>query len=137
MAALSFGSYSEAREHLKDVLDAAADGRPVIVRRDRTAAAVVDAGRLREILVRLCRGAEVVGEADGWSVFIHGVPVAADGATLDDAVDQMVDALREYAEDWDDHLRHAPNHRDNWPLVQLVGLSDDAQLRQWLVGEAA
>ena len=25
----------------------------------------------------------------------------------------MVDALREYAEDWQDHLLGAPDHRDN------------------------
>jgi hypothetical protein len=48
----------------------------------------------------------------------------------------MVDALREYAEDWQDHLLDAPNHRENWGLVQLISLSDDDQLREWLVGEA-
>jgi hypothetical protein len=26
------------------------------------------------------------------------------------------------------------NHRDNWGLVQLIALSDDDQLRDWLVG---
>jgi hypothetical protein len=31
---------------------------------------------------------------------------------------------------------NAPNHRDNWGLVQLIGLSDDEQLREWLAGPA-
>jgi hypothetical protein len=47
----------------------------------------------------------------------------------------MVEALRESAADWEDPLLDAPNHRDNWALVQLVTLSDDDDLRSWLVGE--
>lgn len=127
-----YGSYSEARAHLKDLLDAAERGVPATVRREGTVAAVVDAGRLRAGLARLCAPAAVVGEAGGWSVFIPGVPVAADGATLDEALDEMVDALREYAVDWQDRLREAGNHRDNWALVQLIALSSDEQLRDWL-----
>lgn len=44
----------------------------------------------------------------------------------------MVSALREYAEDWQDHLLDTPNHRKNRGLVRLIGLSDDDQLRAWL-----
>jgi hypothetical protein len=44
--------------------------------------------------------------------------------------------LREYAHDWQDHLLNAANHRENWGLVQLISLSDDEQLREWLVGSA-
>ena len=46
----------------------------------------------------------------------------------------MIDALREYAEDWQERLLDAPNHRNNWGLVQLICLSTDDQLREWLVG---
>ena len=134
MTALTFDSYSEARGHFKDVLDAAEGGRPVLIRRDSVQAAVVDAERLRYALARLCRRAEVVSEAGGWSVFVPGLPVAADGASFDEALDEMVDALRDYAEDWSDRLRDAPNHRDNWGLIQLVALSDDNQLKEWIAG---
>jgi len=48
--------------------------------------------------------AQVLPEAGGWSVFILGLPIAADGATFDEAINEMVDALREYAADWQDHL---------------------------------
>jgi hypothetical protein len=48
----------------------------------------------------------------------------------------MVAALREYAEDWPEHLLEAPNHKENWGLVQMISLSTDEQLRAWLVGEA-
>lgn len=40
-------------------------------------------------------------------------------------------SLREYAEDWEDHLKDAPNHADAWALVQLVKLSTDDELRDW------
>ncbi|MGH9113779.1 MAG: prevent-host-death protein [Acidimicrobiales bacterium] len=130
-----FESYSQARAHLKALLDAAAEGRSALIRRATTTAAVVDASRLRAALAAVAPRAEVVAEAGGWSVFVPGVPVAADGPTFDEAVDEMIDALRDYAEDWESRLRSAPNHQQNWPLVQLIALSDDHGLRTWLVGE--
>jgi predicted RNase H-like HicB family nuclease len=78
--------------------------------------------------------AQVVHEAGGWSAFIPGLPIAADGATSEEAIDELVDAIREYAEDWHDRLRHAPNHQENREIAQLVGLSDD-ELRAWLRGQ--
>ncbi|MDQ3601345.1 MAG: prevent-host-death protein [Actinomycetota bacterium] len=135
MATAHYDSYTEARTHLRDLLDAARRGRPATIRRDASRAAVVDADRLRHFLaMRSPARAQVVPEADGWSVFIPGLPVAADGPTFDEAITEAVDALREYATDWQDHLLDVPNHRDNWGLVQLISLSDDDQLRNWLVG---
>lgn len=129
-----YESVSEARKHLKNVFDAAGQGRVSTVRRDDGQVAVVDVGRLRHFLMSVVPSrAEVVAEAGGWSVFIPGLPVAADAESFDEAVADMVEALREYAEDWQDHLRDAPNHRDNWGLVQLIELSSDSDLRAWLV----
>lgn len=137
MPALTFHSYSEARGRLKDVLDAAAVGVPVLVRREGTEAAVVDARRLRYALARLCPRPEAVAEDGGWSLFISGLPLAADGATFQDAAEEMVDVLREYADDWQDHLKDAVNHRESWGLVQLIELSDDDQLKEWITGPSA
>ena len=137
MTGLAFESYSEGRAHFKELLDAAESGRPALVRRDGSPSAVVDAERLRTVLAdSLAVHPSVVAEAGGWSVFLPGVPVAADGPSFDEALEEMVDALREYAEDWQDHLLNAPNHRDNWALVQLISLSADDQLKKWLVGAA-
>ncbi len=83
---------------------------------------------------RRLRRPEAVAEAQGWSVFLPGAPVAADGADLDAAVDEFVAALREYAEDWQARLRFAPNHRHQWPLVQFVALTSDADLSEWVRG---
>jgi hypothetical protein len=135
MTAVHFESYTDARTHLKNLLDAAARGRVATVRRDANTTLLVDVDRLRDFLASAVPShAQVVPEADGWSVFIPGLPVAADGASFDEAVNEMVDALREYAEDWQERLLDAPNHRDNWGLVNLIIFSDDDQLRDWLVG---
>ncbi|WP_190818684.1 prevent-host-death protein [Saccharopolyspora pogona] len=137
MSAVHYDSYTEARAHLKDLLDAAEKGRVATVRRESARTAVVDVERLRHFLASLVPSrAQVVPEADGWSVFIPGLPVAADGATFDEAIAEMIEALREYADDWQERLLDAPNHRENWGLVQLISLSDDDQLTDWLVGAA-
>lgn len=136
MAAVHFESYTDARTHLKNLLDAAAQGRVATVRRDANTTLLIDVDRFRDFLVSVVpSNAQVVPEGGGWSVFIPGLPVAADGASFDEAVNEMVDALREYAEDWQERLLNTPNHRDNWGLVNLIIFSDDAQLRNWLVGD--
>lgn len=136
MSAVHYESYTDARAHLKDLLDAAERGEVATVRRDSARAAVVDVGRLLPFLISVVPSrASAVAEDDGWSVFIPGVPVAADGATFDEAITEMIDALREYADDWQDRLLDTPNHREHWGLVQLIALSDEDQLREWLVGQ--
>jgi predicted RNase H-like HicB family nuclease len=137
MTILHFDKVSEARDNFKGLLDAAGSGGLATVRRDHQTAAIVDADRLRYFLARLAPHAEVASEAGSWWVFIPGVPVSADGATLDEAIDEMIDALHDYAEDWHDHLSASPNHENNWGLIQVIGLSTDAQLREWLRGADA
>ena len=128
-----YGTVTEARAHFSALIDAAEAGVPATVRRDRRRAAVVDADRLRHLLVSMHPArAEVVAEAGGWSVLLPGLPIAAEGETFEEALDEMVSALREYAEDWADHLRHAPNHEQNWSLVQIIDLSSDEELHDWL-----
>jgi hypothetical protein len=62
----------------------------------------------------------VVAENEGWSVFVPGAPVAADGVTFAEAWDEFVVALREYAQDWTTHLHAAPNHRRHADLLRLA-----------------
>jgi predicted RNase H-like HicB family nuclease len=128
-----YDTVTEARAHFSTLIDAAEAGVPATVRRDRRRAAVVDADRLQHFLVDVYPArAEVVAEGGGWSVLLPGLPIAADGETFDEALDEMVSALREYAEDWANHLRHASNHEHNWGLVQIIDLSSDEQLKDWL-----
>jgi len=109
MSRTRYDSYTDARAHFKDLLDAAERGRVATVRREAGRTAVVDVERLRAVLAALIVSrAQVVAEAGGWSVIVPGLPVAADGATFDEAIIEMIDALREYAEDWQECLLEAP-----------------------------
>ncbi|WP_419864318.1 type II toxin-antitoxin system prevent-host-death family antitoxin [Candidatus Poriferisodalis sp.] len=133
---MAFLSYTDTRNRLKEVLDTADRGVPVGVERHGRRAVVMDMALLYELLAaspRL-RRPEAIAEGDGWSVFLPGTPVAADGADLDEATEEFVVALREYAEDWVERLRLAPNHAQHWPLVHFVSLSSDADLTGWVRG---
>lgn len=134
MSLTEYTRVADARADLKRVLDAAAEGSPVAVRRDHERFAVVDAERLRYFLASIGPRARVVEEDGWWSLFFPSLPIAAEGGSLEEVFDDGVRVLREYAEDWVDHLHTAPNHTNNWGLVQLVALSTDEQLRTWLSG---
>lgn len=75
-------------------------------------------------------------DGDGWTIALPGTPIAADGATLEAAVEEMVDALRDYAKAWRDRLRHAPNHAGHEDLVRFVETAADPALRTWLARAA-
>ena len=132
-----FTSYSEAQAHFKDLLDTALQGRRATVRFNADRAAVVDAERLRASLMVLHPSrAHLVAEAGGRFTFIPGVPIAAGGPAFAEASSRwwtpcanMPLTGRITSE--------APNHRDNWAMVQLITLSDDDQLRHWPVGTQA
>lgn len=133
-ASSHYGSFTAARNNLRSVLDDAHAGRVTTVQRDSERFAVVDAGQLVTTLMRLRpAGATVLAEGGGWSAFLPGLPVHGDGATFDDAIEDFLDALREYADDWNARLLNAPNHREHWPVVELVQLASDDQLRGWLL----
>ncbi len=135
MGVLTFGTYSAARSHLKDVFDAAESGRTAVLRRDNVDSVVVNGTQLRQFLALATSGrVQVVPESDGWSLMLPGTAIAAHADSLDGAVIELIEALREYADDWLDRLLDVPNHRGNWGLVQLIVLSDDDQLKAWITG---
>lgn len=97
---------------------------------------VMDGGDLRESLAGSIRaGTEVAVEQGVWVGALPGLPIAAEGDDLEDLTAELVQALREYADDWNNRLSHYVNHRQNRLLVQLVQLSTDEQLAEWLSGE--
>lgn len=133
-----FPTFTQTRAQLRDVLDAAHSGRVATVARDRERFAVIDADTLRrELVTARPSGAVVAAEGGNWAAFLPGVPVHGEGDTLDASVDDLIEALRDYAEDWNERLLDAPNHRGNWALVTLVELSDDDQLRDWILAPQA
>jgi antitoxin (DNA-binding transcriptional repressor) of toxin-antitoxin stability system len=131
-----YRTFTQARDNLKAILDAAESGRPATITRDGATSAMVAADRLRDYLAATVTPNVRAAHEDGaWALFIPGLPIAAEATDYDDALNDLVDALRDYAEDWVDHLNRAPNHADNWGVVNLILLSDDDQLRRWAVGE--
>lgn len=131
---LHYPTFSMARAHLRDVLDSAGQGQMPRIDRDRDSFVVLDAELHRQDLAdQVTANARVLPAGDRWEVILPGLPVHGDGTTFDDALIDVIDALREYAEDWNDRLRLAPNHVQHRRLVQLVELSTDEQLREWLL----
>lgn len=130
-----FSSYTSARSNLRGVLDAARAGLVTTIVRDSERYVVLDAEVLREELSQFlpARAVVVVAEGGGWSAILPGVPVHGDAATFEEAIADLIQALREYAEDWNEDLHAAPNHRQHLGLVELVELSSDEQLRDWLL----
>lgn len=132
--AAHYTSFSSARAHLKELLDAAEVGLPASIIRGGNRSVVVHGGRLISLLAQ-SRPAhtQVVHENGTWAAMLPGAPLAGEGETFDEAIDDLVSVMRDYAQDWIDRLHVAPNHADQWSLVQLIELSEDEQLRDWLL----
>jgi len=130
----TYPTVAAARADIKGMLDRAQTSVPVTIRRDGYLTAVIGADRLRELLLRSVPAKVRVGADDDGTVYavMDGRPLAGSGASVAEALADLVDALREYADDWHDRLRFAPNHADNWDLVQLIGLLTDTELTAWL-----
>lgn len=79
--------------------------------------------------------AEATGDGSGWVALLPGTPVTGSGETRDDALASLVPALRDYAMQWRQRLRHVPDHARHELLARLADASDDAQLRAWLAGQ--
>lgn len=129
-------SATQVRDAFADTLDRAGRGLPVGVHRRTGAVAFLPAARLAEALraSTLLPRPELFCEDGVWTAAIPGAPLATEGVGIDDAVDELVEALREYAEDWADRLHDAPNHARWWALAQMVAFSSDDELRSWVTG---
>lgn len=123
---------TDVRRHWRAHLDRAADRLPVSFSRGEDAFAVIDASLLRDLLRRSVPAPVVVAEDDGWSIFLDGYPVAADGSELDEAIDGFLVSVTDYADAWVDRLHTVPNHQHAAALVHLVATSTDDQLRAWV-----
>ena len=125
---------TEARANLREVFDQAEQGVSVPVQRAGRVSAVVDGERLRDTLALLISpSAEVFHEAGEWGGYIPSIPsISGTGDTLPELMADLVAAAREFAADWCDTLRHAPNHSENWGFVQVIMLSTDEYLAAWL-----
>jgi len=135
MPAVQYERFTDARTHLKELLDAAEEGRQAaVVRQDRATVLVVRQRFVRYLMALNAGRVELVPDGDAWLAIIAGTPIAAEGDDAAAAIDELIDAVRDYAVDWSDHLRLAPNHEQNWGLVQLIDHSSDDELGVWMLG---
>jgi hypothetical protein len=127
----------EARDHFSGLLDEAEKGGVAVVRRDLPFVVVrrdlyddVLAGRAPFDVRSSVHGSQV-------SFWLDSVPIHAIGNGLDEAEDEFLGALIDYAELWLSELRHAPNHRTNAPLVQRIVMyaGDRDELRRVVFGD--
>jgi hypothetical protein len=143
---LQYDTFKDSRDHLAEVLDAAQEGLLVSLRRGRShrqvragSVAVVKTSVLQELLERVVADSvEAVynSEDDLYTVAIRGLPLAAEGESLSDALDDLVDEVRDYCDDWVSRLRFAPNHEGNIPIVYLAQTMTDDELHDWLTMQA-
>ncbi|MGV9662886.1 prevent-host-death protein [Nocardia niigatensis] len=129
-----YNSMNSARQHFAQMLTAAEEGNVAVVSRKGKDSALVEVGRLRWLLSHIIRVHEpqVVRENNNWVAYLPGLPLAVEEPDLDTAITALIEAMREYTADWQDHLHAALNHQKNVDFVQFVELSTDEQLREWL-----
>lgn len=134
MARARYATVGEARRDFRNLLDVAQQGGSGQLRRDGVSFSVVATGRLRELYLAVVElTPEVFLEGEGVGIALPGAPFAAEGASLNEAAEVLVEDLREYSEDWP-RLRQASNHRQLGALVGLVDNSTDEELIAWLTG---
>lgn len=122
----------EARDHFKELMDRAENGAVAVLRRN-SAMVLVDRDVLDQALAARHPFDVKVSFTDGQtSMWIDGVPVHGVGDSYDEAEEDFLDALVDYAEAWVSELRFAPNHKANAGLVQriLMFAGDRDELRR-------
>jgi hypothetical protein len=110
----------EARDNWRHILDLAEDGVVSIVRRS-TPVVIAPRNVVEDALAATHPfNVQVSVEPAQVGMWLDGVPVHGVGATYDEAEDDFLDALLDYAQAWVEELRYAPNHRANAGLVTQV-----------------
>ncbi len=111
----------EARDNFSGLLDEAANGGVAVVQREEQTFVLVTRAAYDAALADRAPFAVRSSVHDGqFSLWLDDVPVHAVGESLDQAEDEFLDALIDYADLWLSELRHAPNHRSNAEVVHRI-----------------
>lgn len=124
-------NYSQARDALADLFDAAMDHLPTQIERRRSGEAVlISSDDLRDVLERYEFTPQVYFEAGAVSVWLPELAVWGRGSDLAGARTDLLAEVREYIEDFatDEVLRRAPNHRERAAWVLRARLLTDEDL---------
>jgi len=132
--------FSQARDTLADLFDAAVTHAPTRIARRRSGEAVL-IGRedLLELTEPFAFRPAVYFEPAGVSVWLPELEVWGRGPDFESAREDLVDEVRQYVEEYlaDERLRTAPNHRPHTPWVVKSLLLDDEELDRALFAEPA
>ncbi|MGD0998076.1 MAG: hypothetical protein ABR941_07125 [Thermoleophilia bacterium] len=119
---------TEARRQLPSLLDKAREGRwQLIGRRSRREIILADAEEVSALLGTCYRfHPEVIVSEVDVGLWLPELNTHAVAATLDEALQELADVMLGYAEEWEEQLRHAVNHRANIGYVRRIELAGDA-----------
>ncbi len=135
---LSYAKITDARAAMADIYDSAERNFIVdITREDDAPIAVIRKDSLVALLRAKCALEPKVHFSDGGpvSIWLEGLPISAQGDSLEAAEIELIRSLRDFSQTWLDDLHEYPNHRDNWALPALVRLTDDdTELHQLVFG---
>ena len=127
-------SYSEARSNFKTLFDAVEEGNVAVVeRRGSRPLALIDRAEADSLLSEKfpfepevsfakAMGGKGKSATSAVAMWLPNLPVHSDGADFQEAAENLVEALIDYAELWEAELRHAPNHAGNLGWVRRVQL---------------
>jgi prevent-host-death family protein len=118
---------TEARAQLPTLLEKVRSGHwQLIGRRGRPEVVVAEAGEMEALLAPVFRfRPEVDIDGGDVGVYLFELDVHGVGAALDEALDDLAEVMLQYAEDWVDHLRHAPNHAPRAGYVRRIEIAGD------------
>lgn len=134
---LSYPKITAARDSISDIYNYAERNLVVDITRGDDAPIVV---LRKDSLITLLQSScvfepKVHFSEEGYvSMWLEGLPVSAQGVSLEVAEFELIRSLRDFSQTWMDDLREYPNHRDNWQLPALVRLTTDDQLHQLVFG---
>ena len=134
---LEYSKITDARAAIGDIYSAAADLFVVSISRENEApVSVIRKDSLKTALRALVvLQPEVRFSSDGAvSMWIADLPVSAQGASMNEAEDGLIEALRDYSATWMEELKDYPNHKNGWALANLIQLSADDELHEILFG---
>jgi hypothetical protein len=128
----------EFRDHQKPVLEQVERGGVSVLLRSE-ALVVLRREMIDSILARHAKFLVKSSVApDQIAFWLEDMPVHAVGVDLDQAEEEFLDALIDYADLWTKELRYAPNHAKNEDLVTRIAMfaGDREELRQVVFSEA-
>ena len=128
----------EFRDNQKPALEQVERGGVTVLRRSEPLV-VLRRQMIDPVLARDARFSVKSSVGDDQVAFwLEDAPVQAVGADLDEAEEEFLDALIDYADLWMRELRYAPNHAKNEILVTRIAMfaGDREELREVVFSEA-